>query len=205
MSVDEQMAARTAAVKQAVEKAGWTFVGAGQPATGMAAGMGYELTNMSAGLVDGQPVTVFDVIQLMQGWNDDGPTTTRELGDHQTCAQMGFPSTFRLTVTEETAPGRDAFIRTGARVDLESSEFATRFHVYCDDQVLARMVLNPSVMATLLAAPYHVGLLIRQNLLQLSTPRTLVPPEGLTQLAAVAGRLRYSALSASMSSTSRAG
>jgi Protein of unknown function (DUF3137) len=197
------MVARAAAVKQAVEQVGWTFLGAAQPATGMAAGLGYEITNMCAGLVDGEPVTTLDVVQLMRGWsNETGPTDTFELGDHQTYAQMGFPAAFRLTVTQETSPGRDAFIRTGPRVDLESSEFADRFHVYCDDQVLARMVLNPNVMATLMSAPYPVGLLIQKNLLQLSTPGTLVPPQNLTHLAAVAGKLRYSALSASAASTS---
>jgi hypothetical protein len=197
---DEQMLARAAAVKQAAETAGWTFLGDGQPAIGMAAGLGYEITNMCAGLVDGEPVTVFDVVQLIHGWANNGPTATLELGDHQTYAQMGFPASFRLTVTQETATGRDAFIRTGPRVELESSEFADRFHVYCDDQVLARMVLNPSVMATLLSAPYQVGLLVQKNLLQLSTPGTLVPPQNLTHLAAVAGTLRYSALSASTAS-----
>jgi Protein of unknown function (DUF3137) len=195
---DEQMAERAVAVRKAVEAAGWMYVGDGQPTTGLVQGMGYELTDMCAGLVEGEPVTVFDVVQLMADPTVGGYLTgPRDLGDRQTVAQMGFPSNFRLTVTEATGPGRDSFIRTGPRVELESSEFAERFHVYCDDQVLARMVLNPAAMALLLEPPYAVGLLIRSNLLQLSTPSTLVPPDHLVQFAAVAGKLRLSALSAS--------
>ena len=191
-NTSDDLVERAAQMQQAATAAGWTYVGQGQAATGMAAAMGYEITNMCAGLIDGEPVTVFDVLQVMR----DEQTAQSQLVDRETVAQMGFPTDFRLTVWEATGPGQDLFIRTGQRVELESGEFASRFHVYCDDQVSARMVLNPAVMAMLLDASTRVGLVIQKNLLQLSTPGTLMPPEQLSTFAAVAGKIRYSAISA---------
>ena len=192
MRTSDDLADRAALVEQAAIAAGWTYLGHGQPATGMAAAMGYEITNMCAGLVEGEPLTVFDVLQVLR----DETTGQSQLGDQETIAQMGFPTNFRLTVWEATGPGQDLFIRTGQRVELESGEFASRFHVYCDDQVSARIVLNPAVMATLLDASTRIGLVIQKNLLQLSTPGTLVPPAQLATFAAVAGKIRCSAISA---------
>ena len=195
MAIDE-LVARASAVQQVAASAGWTYVGDGQPATGLAARMGYRISNMCAGVERGEPFTSFDVLQVFPTVLPSGERGPgEELGDQQTVGQMGFPAGFRLTVMP-AATGTDLFVRTGHKVVLESADFDARFQVYCDDQVLARMVLNPAVMELLLQAPFDVSLILQKNLLQVSSPRSLVPADSLRPFVAVTASIRESAISA---------
>ena len=191
------LAVRTEVVRAAAAAAGWQFDDSAGPGIELVAG-GMSAQNVCTGTVDGGPFALFDAVRrvtigLVEG-QDPHPRTT--VADAQTTVQMPFAAVFRLAAVQGSVADDLAWSAFGPPVQLESAEFAARFHVYCDDPFRTRLVLNPAVMSLLLQAPYPVELILQRGVLQVVTPGTLVPGPSLSALVATTSRLHSSARSA---------
>ena len=183
---------RSAAVRAVAEAAGWTYVGTPSSTTGWT---DLSTHNVCTGQVDGQPFTLHDAIVTVTAQLGGGAPVTHEI-PVKTMVELNFPAVFELGVVPATESHRTGVAMIGPTVDLESAEFAQRYRVYCDDPIRGRMVMNPALMALVLASSYPIEIFIQRSVIQLITPDVLVGAEDLGDFVALAGRLRASAISA---------
>ena len=188
------MPERSDDVRAAATAAGWTYGAALPPGTRIVAG-GLTVQNVCTGTADGQPFVLFDALGLLTVQAAGGAART-QVSRAQTTVQMDFAAVFRLAAVQGTVADDLGWSAFGPAVQLESTEFAARFRVYCDDPMRARLVLNPASMSLLLQAPYAVEMVLQQGVLQVLTPGALLPAGYLPALVATTARLHRSARSA---------
>jgi hypothetical protein len=146
------------------------------------------------GLLDGMPFVVWDRLAVVTTSTRSRTRTT--ITSAATSVEVDFPVVVRLAVVADGVTSRVGWSHVGPRVDLESGAFNDRFDVYCDDPVRARTVLNPAVMARLLAQPGPVELLLDRGRLTLTAVGALVPPDQVLDQVRLAASIAVSARAA---------
>jgi hypothetical protein len=193
------VAFRTAEMRDTAARLGWAPVN--PPGSGLDQ-LVQQLTarrsNVFRGSVDGTAFVVWDRIDVVMSSTRVGTrqTSVTQISGAGTTVEIDFPLVVRLAVIEggPTAPLEWSHI--GPRIDLESGDFNDRFDVYCDDPVRARMVLNPAVMALLLATGESTELVLDRGRLTLSAREALVAPDRIDEQVRLAARIRDSGRSA---------
>ncbi len=193
------VAFRTAEMQETGARLGWT------PAHAADSGLHQlveQLTarrsNVFSGTVDGTAFVVWDRIDVVTSSTRVGTreTSVTQISGASTAVEIDFPLVVRLAVVEGGLTAPLAWSHIGPRIDLESGDFNERFDVYCDDPVRARMVLNPAVMALLLATQESTELVLDSGRLTLSAREALIAPDRIDAQVRLAARIRDSGRSA---------
>jgi hypothetical protein len=189
----EPSPAREAGVRETASLAGWVYEG---NASGRPQGAGQDTRNMCTGVQDGVAFRSYDEVHTIALEVNGRPAGEAQVAPARSVVLLSFPAVFQLAVVPAGDPGQLGVSAIGPLLHLESNEFETRYHVYCDDPVRGRMVLNPAVMALILDAPLPLQVLIRMGVLQVATSGTLLPPAAIRGFVRMAVHLRQSAASA---------
>ena len=188
----QALPAREAGIREAASAAGWVY----RPeAPRQPPGLQQEVTNLCTGIKAGVPFRYYDECRTVT-LEVDGRATHETQVASRSVVVMSFPAVFQLAVVPASELGHLGVSAIGPRLHLESNEFEARYRAYCDDPVRGRMVLNPAVMALLLDAPLSVQVVVRNGVIQVLTPGTLLPPSAIEGFVATAVHLRQSAASA---------
>jgi hypothetical protein len=193
------VAFRTAEMRDTAARLGWSPVdAAGSGLDHLVEQLTARRSNVFRGSVDGTEFVVWDRIDVVMSSTQVGTrqTATTQISGASTAVEIDFPLVVRLAVVEGGPTAPLAWSHIGPRIDLESADFNERFDVYCDDPVRARMVLNPAVMALLLATQESTELVLDRGRLTLSARAALIAPDRIDEQVRLAARIRDSGRSA---------